>query len=390
MNERYPDDATLLALEADTHTGVEFIRTGQSPYFLEFRRMLHRLLEATRRANDLRVYQEDDLTIGIRSGRCVIHDAAISFTGQSGLAVANNATTHVWLDAAGLLQIGTDGLPTTRADFVPLAQVESAAGAITTITDLRGEAFLAAWNLAMLGVQASTETVNAVLGEVEPTVTSAALNTLTAGSDSLADAHHQHSQYGRDSDFMEQFILANQNDGTDANMALAFSLPGRLAYPTRLFADAGAGWLKQQHGSAERALVGAVQVSFAHEGSLNAAQSGKLMGMVPVDGEIVAVIVSARANLETSDAADSVDAIVKVNGNNVTVTHPQLRTQDGTGFRSTGQGDGIAAAIKSDGTEHVQRGDIVTLDVTRTVNGAVTNDATDLVVMVVVRAAAPE
>ena len=46
MPERYPSDATLLALSADTATGVEYIPTGQSPYYLQFRKLLQGLLDA--------------------------------------------------------------------------------------------------------------------------------------------------------------------------------------------------------------------------------------------------------------------------------------------------------------------------------------------------------
>ena len=64
MSEVYPSDNELLNLLTDNETGVEYIATGQSPYYLQFRRMLYRLLQATRRANDLRVYNEGGLDIG--------------------------------------------------------------------------------------------------------------------------------------------------------------------------------------------------------------------------------------------------------------------------------------------------------------------------------------
>jgi hypothetical protein len=79
MSERYPDDAALLALESDAATGVEYIPTGRSPYYLEFRKLVQRLLLAAERANDLRVYQDGDLSIGVRPGRCLIQNAAVTF-----------------------------------------------------------------------------------------------------------------------------------------------------------------------------------------------------------------------------------------------------------------------------------------------------------------------
>ena len=61
MTEAYPSDSELLDLPADTETGVEYIPTGAAPYYVQFRKLLYRLLLATRRANDLRVYDEGEL-----------------------------------------------------------------------------------------------------------------------------------------------------------------------------------------------------------------------------------------------------------------------------------------------------------------------------------------
>ena len=58
MTEVYPSDNTLLNLTSESETGVEYIETGKAPYYLEFRKLLSRLLLATKRANDLRVFDE--------------------------------------------------------------------------------------------------------------------------------------------------------------------------------------------------------------------------------------------------------------------------------------------------------------------------------------------
>ena len=123
MAEQYPSDATLLALTQDPATGVEYIATGQTPYHLLFRKLLQRLLLVSERANDMRVYQDSDLTIGIRPGRCFISNASQVYAGATGQVVAANSTTHVWLDTSGNLQIGTSGFPSDRSTFLPLAQV---------------------------------------------------------------------------------------------------------------------------------------------------------------------------------------------------------------------------------------------------------------------------
>ena len=63
MAEVYPADDVLLNVLNDSETGVEYIATGTAPYYLHFRKLLHRLLLACRRGNDLRVYDEDGLAM---------------------------------------------------------------------------------------------------------------------------------------------------------------------------------------------------------------------------------------------------------------------------------------------------------------------------------------
>lgn len=160
MTERYPDDATLLALSEDPVTGVSYIPTGLTPYFLEFRKLVQRTLLATQRANDLRVYQDGDLSVGVRGGRVFIGNTAQDVAGSEGVAVAGNATTHVWVDAAGVVQTGTAGLPGDRTLLVPMAEVVTGTSTIVSITDLRGEAFLHIPSLASLGAEVSVQAVH--------------------------------------------------------------------------------------------------------------------------------------------------------------------------------------------------------------------------------------
>jgi len=66
MAETYPADNELLDIISDTETGVEYIPTGTAPYYLHFRKLLYRLLLATKRSNDLRVFDEGNLGIGVK------------------------------------------------------------------------------------------------------------------------------------------------------------------------------------------------------------------------------------------------------------------------------------------------------------------------------------
>ena len=74
----------------------------------------------------------------------------------------------------------------------------------------------------------------------------------------------------------------------------------------------------------------------------------------------------------------------------LTSTSPSVTAGDGSGFVSTAQGAGTAATIKSDGTQNVTRGDVLTVDVARTANGTVSSEAGDVVVLMVIRANQPE
>jgi len=390
MSERYPDDVTLLSLVEDSVTGVEYIPTGRGPYFLEFRKLVQRALLSMGRANDLRVYQEGDLAVGVRAGRFFIRNAAVEFFGASGVSIASNATTSLWIDAVGTLQTSTTGLPADRTGFVPLAEVVAGTSTIASIADLRGEAFLQIADLASMGVTASASEMNQSLSGISLTVDSDALNRLTSGPESTADSEHRHLQVFQDQDSEAYFYLTNNHSGVNANSALVFSLPNKLSSDTSLLLNLSNGFLSQRSGVATYNLVGSVHAQFTHEGTLSTDQVGKLVGAVPVDGVVSDIVLSLDQNIESGIASDAISLLVRVNSNSVTITDPSIDSGSGTGFRSTARGDGVAAVIKSDGVENVQRGDILTVDLIRSAGGSVTAEAAGVVVMVVIRVDGPE
>jgi hypothetical protein len=390
MSERYPDDAALLALTQDAATGVEYIATGQSPYYVQFRRLMQRLLLAAQRANDFRVFQDGDLTVGVRGGRCVVSNASVNFAGSSGVALANNTTTSLWINTAGAVTTGTSGFPADRTAYLPLAQVVTSAGAITSIADIRGEALLAIPSLSLLGVTATPAEANQALHGIAAAVTAAALGTLTAGPLSAADAQHRHVQMYSSSNAETEYRLINDSSGASANVALRFDLPNRLANVTSLLPDPSLGWLTQKSGATSYALVGTVHAQYRNEGSLAASQSGKLVGIVPADGVVSGVILSVGTNIDSTTTTDGLSATAKVKGVTLTTTDPKITKAAGSGFRSTAQGHGTAAVVKSDGTQNVLKGDVLTVDVTRTAAGTIATEAANVVVMVVVRAGKPE
>ncbi|MHB1156097.1 MAG: hypothetical protein ACYC26_04580 [Phycisphaerales bacterium] len=392
MSERYPDDAALLAMEQDQTTGVEYIPTGRSPYYLEFRKLVQRLLLAGGRANDLRVYQDGDLSIGIRPapGSVVIHNSTVVFGGATGVVVSNNVTTSVWLDANGMVQTGTGGLPADRTSFVPLAEVVSEAGAITSITDLRGQAFLAIPDLTMLGLTADAGAINQALAGINATVDAAALNNLTAGHDVSADSEHRHEQLYGNADAVMAHRIINDSAGGSANVAVVFDLPSKLPDVTTLGPDAATGYLREQYNGATFTLIGSSSEQYRHEGALSATLTGKLIGVVPVSGTVVDVVLSIGTNMQSSVGTDGVTATAKVNGTTLTNTEPKITSAAGAGFKSTARGHGTVAVAKTDGTQVVQKGDVLTVDLTRTTGGTLSQEATNVVAMVVIRAGRPE
>ena len=390
MSERYPDDATLLALTEDSSTGVEYISTGRSPYVLEFRKLVERILRVSAAANDFRVYQDGDLTIGVRAGKCFINNASVAYSGTMGVSVASNTTTHVWLDDVGVLQTGNSGLPADRTTILPLAEIATGSSTISTINDLRGEVFLQIPNLSLFGVTATSNEINQVLAGINPTVDVTALGVLTNGPESTADGEHRHLQVFQNEDSNAFFTLLNDSNDSNANIGLVLSLPNKLADSTTLQPNLTNGFLSQSFNGVTYNLVGIVNSAYAHEGDLTSSQSNKLLGMVPISGTVNDVILSVGTNIQSSNTSDSLTATIKVNGSSVASVDPEVAASDGSGFRSTSQGDGIVAVIKTDGTENVSRGNLFSVDITRTVAGTVTTEAADIVVMVVIRADQPE
>ena len=101
MAEVYPSDNELLNIQYDSETGVEYIATGTAPYYVEFRKLLYGLLLSARRANDLRVYDEGGLDIGVKAGKFWFDIALISYGGSSGNTLADDkANIYIYLDSS--------------------------------------------------------------------------------------------------------------------------------------------------------------------------------------------------------------------------------------------------------------------------------------------------
>jgi len=140
MAEVYPSDNELLNIQSESETGVEYIPTGTAPYYLEFRKLLYRLILAARRANDLRVYDEGGLDIGVKAGRFWLGTQLVSYGGSSGNTLADNKEhIYIYLDSSGSLVTNEySSFPNmTTTPHIRLAQVCTSGGDIESITDCR-------------------------------------------------------------------------------------------------------------------------------------------------------------------------------------------------------------------------------------------------------------
>ena len=144
MTEIYPTDSELNALSgtSDAQQEVLFVTTGESPYYTSFYKMLYRLLDVSRRAGDLRVYKDGDLTFGIRAGAWLDGDTVVTKAEASAQSLTNNATNYIYYTSAGVLTVNTTGFPGTP--HIPMAQIVTSAGTydLGDITDDRGRAFV--------------------------------------------------------------------------------------------------------------------------------------------------------------------------------------------------------------------------------------------------------
>ena len=140
MAEVYPSDNELLNIQSDSESGVEYIETGTSPYYLQFRKLLYRLLLAVKRANDLRVYDEGGLDIGVKSGKFWLGTEPVSYGGSSGNTLADNKENiYVYLDSAGNLVTNEySSFPDMASTpHIRLATVSTSGGDIESIIDSR-------------------------------------------------------------------------------------------------------------------------------------------------------------------------------------------------------------------------------------------------------------
>jgi hypothetical protein len=140
MAEVYPSDATLNALVNDSLTGVLYVTTGEAPYYLSYRKMLYRLLLASQKANEMRLFDEGSLNVGVKAGKFWDGTTLRTYAGSTGNTLADDkANIYVYINSAGTLVITEySAYPDTHVNHIRLATVTTSGGDITAITDDRG------------------------------------------------------------------------------------------------------------------------------------------------------------------------------------------------------------------------------------------------------------
>ena len=93
--------------------------------------------------------------------------------------------------------------------------------------------------------------------------------------------------------------------------------------------------------------------------------------------------------MESSLATDGVEVALRVDAGEATATRPRLTADAGPGSRSTARGEGTPASLDP-AVAQVSRGDLITLDLIRTVGGSVTAEPRDVVVVIAIRNRGPE
>lgn len=141
-DEVHPDDAVVLGLngQVDQSTGLDYIARGVNanstpPYEVQFNRRLlrqNRILSLIRQGA---VVEDGPLRFGVYPISYRLGGADKSFDGAADQAVADDATTFVWIDSSNALQTGAS-LPANPTTYLPLARIDTAGG-VMTVVDLR-------------------------------------------------------------------------------------------------------------------------------------------------------------------------------------------------------------------------------------------------------------
>lgn len=144
-NEHWPADAAVEALDGttDASTGLPYIAKGTGPTSaptleVQYNRREQRCNVILAGWRQGMVVDEGGFKIGVYPLQYTLGGVRKTFDGATGVAVAQDATKVVYLNAAGALVVA-DAWPGDLSSFMPLATVDTHDGHMA-VTDARGYA----------------------------------------------------------------------------------------------------------------------------------------------------------------------------------------------------------------------------------------------------------
>lgn len=172
-NEAYPADAAVSQLDGtmDPATGLSYIAKGTGPasvpsYEIQYNRREQRANARLGIATEGRVVDEGGLAVGVYPCNYTLGDQRKRFAGATAQSVPDDATRHIYIDAANALQIAA-AYPSDAATFIPLARVVTSGGAMTIETQTGHARLLAAPPHPMLALTAGAEAADTIAGTVQ-------------------------------------------------------------------------------------------------------------------------------------------------------------------------------------------------------------------------------
>jgi hypothetical protein len=137
MAELYPSAEQLNSLSGTNDSSQEVLYAPSTSFY----KTLYRLLDVARRAGDLRVYKDGDLTFGVRPGAFMDGATAVTYAGAADQPLSDEDTNYIYLTTDGQLHVNQTGFPSaSTTPHVPLASITTTNGIYnhSDITDYRG------------------------------------------------------------------------------------------------------------------------------------------------------------------------------------------------------------------------------------------------------------
>ena len=141
MTGGYPPEADIETYLAAL--GVEIVDENNTNFMAQYKQFVYNIINAVRWAVSLHVWLPSATTFNVCGGKYNWRGTVTSYTSGSAVDPTDNDTTYVWMNPDNTIGSGIDGDGWPAYDHIKLAEiVVDSDGAITGVTDLRGESLL--------------------------------------------------------------------------------------------------------------------------------------------------------------------------------------------------------------------------------------------------------